>query len=197
MRANEMRPPGTPVGGHSLTALTRESIPCEVVSQAESIVRIPLRGENGITKPCDVILNSGDVIVIPSRTDKVFFVVGPLSDRNSLRFSVNDRDREIGSGLLLPDDREIDVVTAVAMAGYIDPIESPTTVTVHRVLPDRSPLLIRVDLIAARSDPQENVMVQAGDIIYLNPDGWWYGRRMMDRIIDRALGTAAGRWLSN
>jgi len=175
-----MPPHGLPVGGHSLTTLTRDripsEIPCEVVSQAESIVRIPLRGENGITKPYDVILNSGDVIVIPSRTDKVFFVVGPLSDRNSLRFSVNDRDREIGSGLLLPDDREIDVVTAVAMAGYIDPIESPTTVTVHRVLPDRSPLLIRVDLIAARSDPQENVMVQAGDIIYLNPDGWWYTR---------------------
>ena len=83
------------------------------------------------------------------------------------------------------------------MAGYIDPIESPTTVTVHRLLPDRSPLLIRVDLLAARCDPQETVMVQSGDIIYLNPDLWWYSRRTWDRIIDRALGTAIGRWLTN
>ena len=167
------------------------------ICQIPPIVRIPLRGENGMTNPCDVILNPGDVLVIPQETAKVFYVVGPLSQRNSIRFSTNNKDREIGGGLLLPDDREIDVVTAVAMAGYIDPIESPTTVTVHRLLPDRSPMLIRVDLIAARSDSKETVIVQSGDIIYLNPDAWWYGRKTMDRVIERALGTAVGRWLTN
>lgn len=191
------RPPlNLPTGGHSLLRSRSSGETQGDFCSIEPIVRIPLRGEHGMTNPCDVILNSGDVIVIPRKTDNVFYVVGPLSDRNSVRFTVNDRDREIGGGLLLPDDREIDVVTAVAMAGYIDPIESPTTVTVHRVLPDRRPMLIRVDLIAARSDPQETVMVQPGDIIYLNPDAWWYGRRTFDRIIDRALGTAAGRWLT-
>lgn len=164
---------------------------------AQSIVRIPLRGGFGSINPSDVVLNPGDVLVIPRKTDKVFYVVGPLSEQNSIRFSVNNKDREIGGGLLLPDDREIDVVTAVAMAGYIDPIESPTTVTVHRIMPDRTPLLIRVDLIAARSNPQETVMIQAGDIVYLNPDAWWYGRRTFDRVIERALGTAVGRWLTN
>ena len=185
------------IGGHSLKSLDSSGGFNGGICQTPPILRIPLRGENGMTNPSDVILNPGDVLVIPQETAKVFYVVGPLSQQNNVRFSVNDKDREIGGGLLLPDDREIDVVTAVAMAGYIDPIESPTTVTVHRLLPDRSPLLIRVDLLAARSDPQETVMVQAGDIIYLNPDLWWYSRRTWDRIIDRALGTAIGRWLTN
>ena len=146
--------------------------------------------------PADVVLNAADVVIVPRRSDKVFYVVGPLSPQSRVRFSVGDRDREIGSGLLLPEDREVDVVTAVAMAGYIDPIESPTTVTVHRTGQNGMPMLIRVDLIAARTDPSETILVQSGDIIYLNPDPWWYFRRMSDRIIDRALGTAAGRWLT-
>ena len=161
------------------------------------IIRIPLRGIDFIANPSDVVLNSSDVVIVPRRQDKVFYVVGPLSSQNRIRFSVGDRDREIGNGLLLPDDREVDVVTAVAMAGYIDPIESPTTVTVHRTGQDGMPILIKVDLIAARSDPQETVLVHAGDIIYLNPDPWWYYRRTMDRVIDTALGVAVGRWLTN
>ena len=172
-----------------------ESVPTGIPSGP--IVRIPLRDNGTSFNPSDVVLNSGDVVVVPQGTDKVFYVVGPLSEQSRIRFSVGDKDREIGSGLLLPDDREVDAVTAVAMAGYLDPIESPTTVTIHRVNPDGTPLLVRVDLIAARSDPLETILIQPGDIIYLNPDAWWYSRRMFDRILDRALGTAIGRWLTN
>lgn len=169
-----------------------------IVPQQQPIVRIPLRFAGHIALTPDLVaLKTGDVIVIPKRKDEVFYVVGKLSESNRVRFSVDDRDREIGNGLLLPDDREIDVVTAVAMAGYIDPIESPTTVTVHRTKPDGMPLLVTVDLIKARADPRETILVQPGDIIYLNPDGWWYSRYMFDRIVDRALGTAIGRWLTN
>ena len=82
----------------------------DVGQHGSPITRIPLRGGYGIIAPGDVVLHAGDVLVVPRKTDKVFYVVGPLSDRNSVRFSVNDRDREIGGGLLLPDDREIDVV---------------------------------------------------------------------------------------
>jgi hypothetical protein len=88
---------------------------------------------------------------------------------------------------VLPRDREVDVVTAVAMAGYIDPIDSPTTVTVHRRLPDGQPLLIRVDLIKARYDYRETVLVQAGDIIYLNPDLPWWLRRTFDRVVPELI----------
>lgn len=176
-----------------LPAVTQ--IPC--ADTAGPILRIPLRGDASWLRPEDVILHPGDVVIVPQKTQEVFYVVGPLSNQNRVRFAVGDRDREIGSGLILPRDREVDVVTAVAMAGYIDPIESPTTVTLHRVGPDGMPMLIIVDLIAARSDPQETLLVQPGDIIYLNPDCAWYSRRLMDRVIDQALGVAIGRWLTN
>lgn len=149
------------------------------------IVKIPLRGYP--PEPVsldDVVLNAGDVVVVPSRKDEVFYVVGKLSPTNFVRFSISARERDIGAGFVLPRDRDIDVVTAVAMAGYIDPIDSPTTVTVHRLCPDGQPMLITVDLIKARFDRRETIMVQAGDIIYLNPDFAWWGRRTFDRIID-------------
>ena len=151
----------------------------------KKVFTIPLRGTSpDQIRPEDVQLEPGDLVVIPSRRFEVFWVVGQLDDTNLIRFSVGDRERELGAGLLLPGDRDIDVVTAVAMAGYIDPIDSPTTVTVHRRTPDGEPLLIHVDLIKARYDRRETVMVQAGDVIYVNPDAHWYFRRTLDRIID-------------
>jgi len=194
-------------GGHSIDRMAEPTLTIQgphindgipdKCPAGQPIIRIPLRGIDFVANPSDVVLNASDIVIVPRRQDKVFYVVGPLSTQNRIRFSVGDRDREIGNGLLLPDDREVDVVTAVAMAGYIDPIESPTTVTVHRTAPDGMPILIKVDLIAARSDPQETVLVHAGDIIYLNPDPWWYYRRTVDRVIDTALGVAVGRWLTN
>ena len=149
-----------------------------------AIIRLPLRGpQTYAIQPSDVILETGDVVVVPNRRNEVFFVVGLLSQTNTVRFTVGDRERELGVGFILPRDREIDVVTAVAMAGYIDPIDSPTTVTVQRQMPDGKPLLIHVDLIKARFDPRETILVAPGDIIYLNPDGAWYFRRIFDRII--------------
>ena len=152
-------------GGHSLgRTAVQQPIESQPVIDYESseefqveipIMRIPLRGDSCPVNPDAVVLNASDVVIVPQKTDKVFYVVGMLSSQSRIRFSMSERDREIGNGLLLPDDREIDVVTAVVMAGYIDPIESPTTVTVHRVGQDGIPLLIIVDLIAARSDPKE------------------------------------------
>lgn len=156
-------------------------------------LRIPLRGHEiahlGVQQ---VILNAGDVIVVPPAKQDVFYVVGKLSTENRTRFSLDNKNREIGNGFLLPKDRDIDVVTAVAMAGYIDPIDSPTTVTVHRIQPNGDPLLVRVDLIAARYNKQETILVQPGDIIYLNPDYKWWFRRTFDRILERSIGSAFG-----
>ncbi len=161
-------------------------------------LRIPLRGHEILALDAQqTVLNPGDVIVVPPAVQKVFYVVGKLSEQNRTRFSLDARNREIGNGFLLPKDRDIDVVTAVAMAGYIDPIDSPTTVTVHRHQPDGESLLIHVDLIAARYDKHETVLVQPGDIIYLNPDYKWWLRRTFDRSLERALGIAGGFWLTN
>jgi len=148
------------------------------------IYRIPLRGpETELVQAADVVLQPGDVVVVPNRKHEVFYVVGKLNPTNTVRFTVGDRERELGVGFILPRDREIDVVKAVTMAGYIDPIESPTTVTVHRIMPGGFPLLIKVDLIAARYDPLETVLVEPGDIIYLNPDHHWWIRRTLDRVV--------------
>lgn len=152
------------------------------------VVTIPLRGANAFSfGPNDVVLYPGDVVVIPGRRNDVFYVVGKLSTTNNVRFSTSLQAREFGNGFLLPRDREIDVVTAVAMAGYIDPIDSPTTVTVQRYIPGEKPLLIRVDLIKARYCREENVNICPGDIVYLNPDAQWYFRRTFDRVIDSVL----------
>lgn len=155
-----------------------------IIQGDKQILRIPLRqtGPSQLSKE-DISLQPGDVVVVPSRRHEVFFVVGQLNTTNNVRFTIGDREREIGVGFILPREREIDVVTAVVMAGYIDPINSPTTVTVHRVGPDGKPLLIHVDLIKARYDSRETVLVQAGDIIYLNPDSCWWFRRTFDRIV--------------
>lgn len=162
----------------------------------KKILRIPLRGlPPGSLNEADVVLSPGDVVVVPSRKHEVFFVVGKLSTTNLVRFTLGDRERELGTGLILPREREIDVVTAVTMAGYIDPIESPTTVTVHRIMPDGRPMLILVDLIAARYDPRETVLVEPGDIIYLNPDSAWYFRRLFDRVISDLLLLPYARWV--
>ena len=161
----------------------------------EVVLNIPLRGNgrpfltgfdrsmllDSITKNM-IQLQSGDVIHVPQQRDETFFVVGPLSRTNVVNFSVRNKDRELGNAFLLPRDRDIDVVTAVAMAGYIDPIDSPSTVTVHRNKPGAPPQLITVDLIKARSDWNENLYIQPGDIVYLNPDAAWWFRRMFDRV---------------
>jgi hypothetical protein len=159
-----------------------------ITGQWMTILRIPLRGmPPEAIPPGEIIVQPGDVVVVPSRSNEVFFVVGRLNQTNLVRFTLGDRERELGTGLVLPREREIDVVTAVAMAGYIDPIDSPTTVTVHRVMPDGRPMLIHVDLIAARYDPRETVLVRPGDIIYLNPDAAWWWRRTIDRVVPELI----------
>jgi protein involved in polysaccharide export with SLBB domain len=162
--------------------------PGNAVTNSARILRIPLRTRPGFRlTEADITLHDGDVIVVPGRRHEVFYVVGKLGTTNTVRFTVGDRERELGVGFILPRDREIDVVTAVAMAGYIDPIDSPTTVTLQRAAPDGTRTLILVDLIEARCNPRATVLVEPGDIIYLNPDGAWYMRRTIDRILPELL----------
>lgn len=148
----------------------------------------------------DVKITPGDVVVVPRQQDEVFFVVGPLRREGALAFSIRDRDRRLGNAFLLPPDRDVDAVTAVTMAGYIDPIDSPSTVTVQRQVPLGPPLLIHVDLIAARYDWNENVYIQPGDIVYLNPDPSWWFRRTFDRVIPQLITIPYGegmiRWIN-
>lgn len=172
-----------------------------ISSESPTNLRIPLRSLDPVMlDPEQARLEDGDVVVVQQKTDEIFFVVGELSTNNLVRFTLGRENRDLGNGFVLPPDRDVDVVTAVAMAGYIDPIDSPTTVTVHRTLVDGTPMLIHVDLIAARFDRLENIMVQAGDIIYLNPDAQWWFRRTLDRVIPTLLTSpyteAMERWIN-
>ena len=190
LAASSYRQPGRSVSALSPT-VPRAVVPASAhtvlrspLADPKQVLHFPLRGLSGDAIPTsDILLQAGDAVVVPSRRHEVFFVVGKLNPVNVVRFTASERDRELGTGFVLPRDREIDAVTAVAMAGYIDPIDSPTTVTVHRTMPDGCPMLIRVDLIKARCNPKENVLIRAGDIVYLNPDGWWWFRRTFDRVI--------------
>ncbi len=175
--------------------------------QVDVVLHIPLRGgqismtwEGGeFIVPAltakDVTLTSGDVVQIPRKPDDVFFVTGRLAKGSFLNYSVQGRDRELGNALLIPPNRDIDVVTAVAMAGYIDPIDSPDTVTVQRSVPGDTPMLIHVDLIAARFDWNQNLYIQPGDIIYLNPDCAWWTRYQFDRIVPILLTAPYTNWM--
>ena len=179
---------GTPVG-----VAPADSVPTD--EWVDAVIRIPLRGgsptlfvhgqqvSHDFLATGDLSLRARDVVTVSRRTDPVFFVVGPLSDVSAVNFTVSDRDRQLGNAFILPDDRDIDAVTAVVMAGYIDPIESPSTVTIHRTIPGAPPQLIRVDLIAARYSWNENIYIEPGDIIYLNPDARWWWRRTFDRFV--------------
>ncbi len=162
---------------------------------------IPLSGPDVRSlAPEEVRLRDGDVVTVPKQKDELFYVVGPLSDTNRTSFNVGTRDlRQIGGGFILPRDRDIDVITGVAMAGYIDPINSPTTATVHRRLEDGRSLLIRVDLIEARTDRLATVLLRPGDIVYLNPDGAWWRRRLFDQVAPEIFSLpwrfATQRWI--
>lgn len=192
---------------------THESAQADSIDVAfDVVIRVPLRGgppsmvihdqEYGpdLLATGDLSLRPRDVISVPRKVDPVFFVVGPLSRVNAVNFTVSDRDRQLGNAYLIPEDRDIDVVTAVVMAGYIDPIDSPSTVTLQRNVPGGVPKLIRVDLIKARYSWKENLYVRPGDIIYLNPDSLWWSRRTFDRIVPALLtvpyAEAMGRWIN-
>jgi len=157
------------------------------VPREASIVKIPLRNseytgvmaQGDVIKypgdsltPEDITLEQGDVVVVPRRAREVFWVVGQLNFNLSARFSLRQDDRDLGNGFNLPQDRDIDVVTAVAMAGYIV-----------------------VDLIKARYDERETVLVQPGDVIYINPDWQWWSRRQWDRIFPNLFQVVSGNWV--
>jgi len=52
-----------------------------------------------------------------------------------------------------------------------------------------------VDLIKARYDERETVLVQPGDVIYINPDWQWWSRRQWDRIFPNLFQVVSGNWV--
>lgn len=152
-------------------ALTRDMLlsqvgpqcdPCEpglLFPSDASAIRIPLRyhpnhvpmfGEQ------DIVLQTGDVVMIASRDHERFYTGGALG----------------GGEYLLPRDRDLDILQAIAVAGGVDPDRTrPHDCCEHeealvvRKIPCAGQVTLRVDLRRALSDPRERILIQAEDLI--------------------------------
>jgi hypothetical protein len=137
------------------------------------IVHIPTRWPPGAPlpfEPADIVLNTGDVVFLESRT-RDFFYTGGLLPRGEFQ---------------LPRDYDLDVVEAIAQVrgtlvngafggnnlnglliqpGIGNP--NPSALTVIRRTPSGGQIPIRVDLNRALTDPRERILVQAGDVLIL------------------------------
>lgn len=148
-----------------------------------NLVRIPLRYHPSNPPQFDqddIILSEGDIVVIKARDDEVFYTGGLLG----------------GGEIPLPRDRDLDVMSAIALAG--GPLGSigsgvggvgnrggagggvggggggraggfcqPSQLIVLRELPCGQQLAIKVDLNEAMRDPSQRILVQPNDMLIL------------------------------
>jgi protein involved in polysaccharide export with SLBB domain len=148
----------------------KESTPPIPCAQA---IHIPLRlppGQPMPFGPDDVILETGDVVFLEARDYDLFYTGGLLP----------------GGEHVLPRDRDLDVVEAVAqvrgplfngafgtnsLAGNLIQTgvggPSPSLLVVVRRTPGGGQVAIRVDLNRAMRDARERIVVQPGDFLVL------------------------------
>ncbi|WP_310820916.1 polysaccharide biosynthesis/export family protein [Stratiformator vulcanicus] len=180
-------PPPGPADGHGVSsdvplagdANAAEVLPEEYpdyVQQAAAagsqVIRIPLRvlpGEPLCFGPEDIVLYDGDIVFIEARDQDFFFTGGLLGNAQ----------------IVLPRDYDLDVLGAIALAEQASDGPYPTPavggvsvlnqdvsagaskVVVHRPLPGGGRLPIEVDLYRALNDPNENLIVEPGDRVFL------------------------------
>ncbi len=144
--------------------------PCDCAPpppEASTTTVIPLRlppGEVPCFDPEDVILETGDVVILESRDAEVYYTAGLLGTRQQQ----------------LPRDFDLDVIQAIALSGasllgqqgggFISGDLAqvpPTQLFIIRRLPCGQQFTISVDLSRALQDPQERILVQAEDILVL------------------------------
>ena len=175
--------------GYSLEAGQR------VVDEATlgEVTRIPLRmrpGEELPFRPEDIILHTGDIVLVQARDTELFYAGGLL----------------LNGEYLLPRDYDMGVVQAVAQiggplvnggfggnnlsgsltnAGIGSP--SPSLLTVLRRTPHNDQVNIRVDLNRAIRDPRENILVQAGDTLILQATPGEAFARYMSSVVNLSV----------
>ena len=143
------------------------------VAEPLRITRIPLRinpGDPPPFAPEDVILKTGDIVLVEARLAEVYYTGGLMAARE----------------MPLPRDVDITAVEAIVRAG--GPLvngglsannlsgqivskgighPSPSLLSVLRQTPDGRQVNIRVDLYRALRDPRENILIQPGDMLIL------------------------------
>ena len=141
-----------------------------------NVTRIPLRyppnRAPSFTED-DVLLGDGDIVIIRSRDSEKFYTAGLLG----------------GGEWLMPRDRDLDVVEAIAMTGgQLGAVGvgfgglgqrqfggqsantawcRPSEVIVMRELPCGDQISIEIDLNTAMTDSSERIIIKSGDVIML------------------------------
>jgi protein involved in polysaccharide export with SLBB domain len=144
-----------------------------------TVIRIPLRlppGQIPTFRPEDIILETGDIVLVESRDAEVFYTGGML-----------------GGGIhQLPRDRDLDVIEAMAMVGGSHIYGGhgggggfggggfgggfgassvggvpPGRLFILRKTPCNDQIIIAVDLSRAIRDPKSRPLVQSGDTLVL------------------------------
>jgi hypothetical protein len=136
-------------------------------------IRVPLRlrpGEPLSVRPEDLVLRTGDVVLVKARVGELFFTGGLLPSR----------------AFPLPPDRDLDILEAIALVG--GPIlnggvnannlsgqlvqtglgfPSPSQVTIVRKLKSGAQIPIIVSVNRAMKDPRERIAIRPGDLVIL------------------------------
>jgi hypothetical protein len=146
----------------------------DAASGRPRFTRIPLRLRPGTPppfRPEDVVLEDGDIVVVPAGELETYFTTGLLFPRE----------------LPIPRDESLRVVQAIvrssgsflnggiaragggggggSLSGLGNP--SPSLLTILRRTEDGQQVPIRVDLNRAARDPRENLIIRAGDMLVL------------------------------
>jgi protein involved in polysaccharide export with SLBB domain len=160
--------------------------PAQLVTRTGKVTCIPLRlpkGELLHLDRDDTVLHTGDIVYLEPRNNEVFYTGGLLPP-----------------GVFeIPRDHDLDVIEAVSevrgplfngafggsnlsgqlvQPGFGEP--SPSLLTVVRKTPNGGQVAITVDLGKAMKEPQERLLVKAGDVL----------------VLQEKPGEAVARWFS-
>ena len=137
------------------------------VADETNTLKIPLRlnpGEFSTFRPEDIVLKDGDIVYVDSRETDVYYTGGLLG----------------GGEFPLPRDYDLDVLSAVSVSnfgvgtaqasnlvgGSVRQTQPSELILLRRIPGDRQ-LAIRIDLNDAINDPQQRLLVKAGDTLIL------------------------------
>jgi hypothetical protein len=149
--------------------------PCDMNSRHPNAIRIPLTvtpGQNLGFSANDIILEDGDIILVESRENE-FFMTGGLLGGGQYGLP-RDRDIDILDAVLLADtySRSSQVNTPTRAIGGVSALNRDVTVGASRVIierkmPDGQTERFRVSLYGAMRNPDQRVLIQPGDRLFL------------------------------
>ena len=137
------------------------------VPDETNTLKIPLRlspGEVSNFRPEDIVLKDGDIVYVDTRETDVYYTGGLLG----------------GGEFPLPRDYDLDVLSAISISnfgvgtaqatnlvgGSVRQTQPSELILLRRIPGDRQ-LAIRIDLNDAINDPQQRLLVKAGDTLIL------------------------------